>query len=246
MDIISSNLFIIILFASFVQSITGFGFAVVGAPLLLFFMEPREVVSLMVFGAFILNLMVIYKTSGMSDPKVIWPMFFASLIGIIPGVYILKVVDGSILKLLIGSAILLVSFVMAGNYTVKIKRQKLATVLVGILSGFMGGSTSLSGPPVALFLMNQQQDKEAFRANLVRYFCIGNIATLIVMYYMGTMDMVVLKQGIYTIPGIVLGVWLGEKAFQKVSPQMFRWFSLAVVFFCGVMSVGSELLKLLH
>lgn len=246
MDIISSNLFMIVLFASFVQSITGFGFAVVGAPLLLFFMEPREVVSLMIFGALILNLMVIYKTRGRSDPNVIWPMFIASLIGIIPGVYILKVIDGSILKLVIGSAILLVSFVMAGNYAVKIKHQKLATVIVGILSGFMGGSTSLSGPPVALFLMNQQQDKEAFRANLVRYFCLGNIATLIVMYCMGTMNMVVLEQGLYIIPGILLGVWFGEKAFEKVSPQMFRWFSLAVVFFCGAMSVGSELLKRLH
>jgi uncharacterized membrane protein YfcA len=246
MDTASSSLFMVILFASFVQSITGFGFAVIGTPLLLFFMEPKEVVVLMVFGAFMQNLMVTYKTRGMSDPKFIWSMFIASLFGIIPGVYILKVIDGSILKLLIGIAILLASAVMAGNYTVRIKRQKLATVLVGILSGFMGGSTSLSGPPVALFLMNQQKSKEYFRANLVRYFCLGNIATMITMYFMGTMDTVVFKQGIYILPGILLGGWLGEKAFQKVGPQIFRWVSLTIVLFCGAMSVGSELLKRLH
>jgi uncharacterized membrane protein YfcA len=240
-DIISSSIFPIILFSSFVQSITGFGFAVVGTPLLLFFMEPRQVVSLMVAGALILNLMVIYKTRGMSDPKVIWPMFIASLFGIIPGVYILKVIDGSILKFCIGILILLVAVFMASNYVVAIKRQRLATILVGIVSGFMGGSTSLSGPPVALFLMNQQQDKEAFRANLVRYFCLGNIATLVVMYYMGTVDTDILKQGISAIPGILLGVWLGEKAFTKVSPQLFRWITLAVIFFCGSASVIGEL-----
>lgn len=243
MDIISGNLFIIILFSSFIQSITGFGFAVVGTPLLLFFMEPKQVVSLMVFGALLLNLMVIYKTRGRSDPKVIWPMFLASLLGIIPGVYVLKVIDGSTLKLCIGILILLVSFFMASNYVVKIKREKLATIVVGIVSGFMGGATSLSGPPVALFLMNQQQDKEAFRANLVRYFCLGNIATLIVMYFMETMDIHVLRQGIYAVPGVLLGVWLGEKAFTKVSPQVFRWITLAVIFFCGGISVVSELLK---
>lgn len=246
MDSIAGNIFMVILFASFVQSITGFGFAVVGTPLLLFFMDPKEVVILMVFGAFMQNLMVIYKTRGISDPKFIWPLFIASLLGIVPGVYILKVVDGSVLRLLIGIAVLLASAVMARNFTVKITHEKLATVLVGILSGFMGGSTSLSGPPVALFLMNQRQNKESFRANLVRYFCLGNIATLIVMYYMGTMDMAVLKLSIYIVPGILLGVWLGEKVFKKVSPQMFRWVSLAVVFFCGAMSVGSELLKRLH
>ncbi len=246
MDIMANSIFSIILFSSFVQSITGFGFAVVGAPLLLFFMEPRQVVSLMVFGALILNLLVIYKTKGQSDPKVIWPMFIASLFGIIPGVYILKVIDGSLLKLCIGILILLVSFFMASNYVVTIKREKLATVLVGIVSGFMGGSTSLSGPPVALFLMNQQQDKEAFRANLVRYFCLGNIATLIVMYYMDTMDIGVLKQGMYAVPGVFLGVWLGEKAFTKVSPKLFRWITLAVIFFCGAMSVVSEVVKRLN
>lgn len=246
MDIIASNLFMIILFASFIQSITGFGFAVVGTPLLLFFMNPKEVVMLMVFGAFMQNLMVICKTRGKSDPKFILPLFTASLLGIIPGVYILNVVDGSLLKFLIGIAVLLASAVMAGNFTVKITHEKLATVLVGILSGFLGGSTSLSGPPVALFLMNQRQDKEAFRANLVRYFCLGNVATLIVMYYMGTMDITALKPGIYMVPAILLGVWLGEKAFKKVSPQMFRWVSLAVVFFCGAMSVGSELFKRFH
>lgn len=246
MELLSSNLFMVIFFASFIQAITGFGFAVVGTPLLLFFMEPKEVVMLMVFGAFMQNMMVTYKTRGMSDPKFIWPMFIASLFGIIPGVYILKVVDGSILKLFIGIAILLAAALIAKNYTVKIKHQKLATVLVGILSGFMGGSTSLSGPPVALFLMNQQQDREYFRANLVRYFCLGNIATLITMYFMGTMDMAVFTKAIYIIPGILLGVSLGEKAFQKIGPQIFRWVSLAIVFFCGAMSVGGELLKLFH
>lgn len=243
MDILSSNIFAIILFSSFIQSITGFGFAIVGTPLLLFFMEPRPVMSLMAFGALLLNSMVIYKTRGMSDPKVIWPLFASSLLGIIPGVYILKIIDPTLLKLCIGVLILVVSLFMASNYVVTIKREKLATVLVGIMSGFMGGATSLGGPPIVLFLMNQQQDKEAFRANLVRFFCFGNIATLIVMYCMDTVDTSIFKQLIYIIPGVVIGAWLGEKAFAKVSPSFFRWLTLVIIFSCGVISVTSALVK---
>ncbi|WP_378954487.1 sulfite exporter TauE/SafE family protein [Pelosinus sp. sgz500959] len=243
MDIIVNNTFIIILFSSVIQSITGFGFAVVGTPLLLFFMKPQQAVSLVTFGALLLNMMVIYKTRGMSNPKVIWPLFVASLFGILPGVYILKVIDPSILKLCIGILILLVSFLMASNYVMVIKREKLATVLVGVVSGFMGGATSLSGPPVALFLMNQQQDKETFRANLVRFFCFGNIATLIIMYYMDTVDRGVFEQLGYAVPAVLIGVWLGEKAFVKVSPKFFRWLTLGTVFFCGIMSVVSVVVK---
>ena len=243
MDVLASNTFFIILLSSLIQSITGFGFAVVGTPLLLFFMQPTQVVSLMTFGALLLNLSVIYKTRGMADPKVIWPLFTASLFGIIPGVYVLKVIDPTLLKLCIGVLILLVSIFMASNYVMTIKNEKLATILVGMVSGFMGGSTSLSGPPVALFLMNQQQDKEAFRANLVRFFCFGNIATLLVMYYMDTVDTGAIKQLVYAIPGVFIGVWLGEKVFVKVSPKAFRWLTLGIIFFCGVISVISALPK---
>lgn len=243
MDIASGTTFLIILFSALIQSITGFGFAVVGVPLLLFFMEPRQVVSIMSIGALILNLMVIYKTKGMSNHKVVWPLFFASLFGLVPGVYILKIMDPSNLKLCIGFLILLVAFLMASNYVINIKREKLATVLVGIASGFMGGSTSLSGPPVALFLISQQQNKEEFRANLVRYFCLGNIATLLIMYYMDTMDTDGIRHFIYVVPGLLIGVWLGEKAFAKISPGFFKQLTLAVIFLCGAISVGGELIK---
>jgi len=243
MDILAISIVIIIFFSSMIQSITGFGFAIVGTPLLLLFMEPRQVISLMTICGLLLNLMVIIKTRGRSDPKVIWPLFAASLFGIVPGVYILKVIDPSILKLCIGILILLVAFFMASNYVMTIKNEKLATILVGIVSGFMGGSTSLGGPPVALFLMNQQQDKEAFRANLVRFFCYGNIATLIIMYYMDTLDTGIFSHLIYAIPGVLVGVWLGEKSFAKVSPKFFRWLTLFIIFFCGVVSVVSVLVK---
>jgi len=200
----------------------------------------------MVFGALLQNLIMTHKTKGMSDHKVIWTLFTASLLGIIPGVYILKVIDPALLKLSIGIVILLVSFFMISNYVVTIKREKLATVLVGIVSGFMGGSTSLMGPPVALFLMNQQQDKVAFRANLVRFFCLGNIATLIVMYYMDTVDTSIFKQIKYVIPGILIGTWIGEKAFAKVSPKFFRYLTLTIIFSCGVMSITNALVKQFH
>lgn len=241
MDIFAMNIFIIIFLSSFLQSITGFGFAVVGTPLLLFFMEPRQVVSLMTIGSLLLNLMVIYKTGGRSDPKAIWPLCTASLFGIILGVYILKVIDPSVLKLSIGILILLLGFLMTSNYVFIIKREKLATILVGIVSGFMGGSTSLSGPPVVFFLMNQQKDKEAFRANLVRFFCFGNFATLITRYYMDAFDTGIFTHLIYAIPGVLAGVWLGEKIFAKVNPKLFRWLTLAIIFICGAVSVASAL-----
>lgn len=243
MDLISISILSIVTFSSFVQSITGFGFAAVSAPLLLFFMNPNYVVGLTVFGALISNLWVIYKTKGKSDPKLVWPMFTSSLFGVLPGVYLLKIVDASILKLCIGILILLMSLFMAANFVIKIKKLKLATIGVGFVSGFLGGSTSLNGPPVALFFMNQQQDKETLRANIVHYFLLANIATLFIMYLMRTIDIGTIKQSLYVIPGVLLGTWIGEKVFIKISPVIFRRISLGIIFLCGAISVISGIIK---
>ncbi|VBB08247.1 sulfite exporter taue/safe [Lucifera butyrica] len=246
MDITMIYVWLTVFFAAMAQSITGFGFAVVGAPLLLLVMEPKQVVSLMLMGAFVLNCMVISQTRGQGDLKMVWLMFLASLFGILPGVYVLKVIDVSVLKLYIGIIIILVSISMFGNYAVPLKRPRLAILLVGIISGFMGGSTSMSGPPVALFLMNQQQDKQAFRANTVRYFCLCNITTLFIMYYAGTLDANILRHSPYLLSGVVLGVCFGERIFRRMAPQVFRQIAAAVVFLSGVMSVGGEIIKWIY
>lgn len=59
-------------------------------------------------------------------------------------------------------------------------------------------------------------------------------------------DRCLLRDSAYMLPGVIAGVWLGEKVFHQINAQMFRWVTVAIVFFCGVMSVGSELIKLMH
>lgn len=236
-------LFLTVIFASTMQAVTGFGFNIVGAPMLMLFIAPKQVVSLSIFGALILNLMVIHKTRGQGNLRMVLPMFAASMLGILPGVYVLKIVDGSLLKLAVGAIVVLMSIAMASNLSVNIRHERFASIVAGGIGGFMGGATSMSGPVVAMFLMNQQQDKAAFRANLVRYFCLGNIVTLGTLYYMGVMDTAVFRMIGYIVPGVLIGTWLGEKAFHRVSPVAFRRLIITVLIGCGLMSVGSEVVK---
>lgn len=238
-------LFLTVVFASTLQAITGFGFNIVGTPLLMLFIAPKQVVSLAIFGALILNIMVIHKTRGQGDLRMILPMFAASTLGILSGVYILKIIDGGTLKIAVGAIVVLMSLALATDFTVTIRRERLASIFVGGLSGFMGGATSMSGPVVAMFLMNQRQDKAALRANLVRYFCLGNIITLGTLYFMGVMDTTVFQLAGYIVPGVFVGTWLGEKVFHCVSPTAFRRLVITVLICCGFASLGSEMARYL-
>ncbi|MPN61048.1 hypothetical protein SDC9_208782 [bioreactor metagenome] len=93
--------------------------------------------------------------------------------------------------------------------------------------------------------MNQQQDKETLRANIVHYFFLANTITLLIMYLMKTIDIATMNQSIYVIPGVVVGAWIGENYFVKISPIIFRKLSLGIIFFCGAISILSGLMKIL-
>jgi uncharacterized membrane protein YfcA len=243
MGLTALYLFLTVVFASTMQSITGFGFNIVGTPILMMFIAPKQVVSLAIFGALILNLMVIHKTRGQGSLQIVLPMFAASVAGILPGVYMLKILDSSLLKLVVGIIVILMAVALALNFSITIKRERLAAILAGGIGGFMGGATSMSGPVVVMFLMNQKQDKVAFRANLVRFFCLGNIMTLAIMYVMGVVDTAVFGLAGYIVPGVLVGTWLGDKVFERVSPTLFRHLIIVVLIVCGLLSVVSELGK---
>lgn len=245
MTLTSIYLFLTVVFASTMQAVTGFGFNIIGTPLLMLFIAPKQVISLVIFGALILNLLVIHKTKGQGNRETVLTMFAASVVGILPGVYVLKIADASLLKVAVGVIVVLMSIAMAFKFSVTIKRERLASVLAGGIGGFMGGATSMSGPVVAMFLMNQQQDKVTFRANLVRFFCLNNIVVLATMYVMGVMDTSVLELAGYIVPGALVGTWLGEKAFNRVSAITFRRLIIAVLIVCGLTTIFTEVGKYL-
>ena len=60
---------------------------------------------------------------------------------------------------------------------------------------------------------------------------------------MGVMDVAVLPLISYIVPGVLIGTWLGEKAFHRVSPAVFRQVVIMVLISCGLMSVGPEVVK---
>jgi uncharacterized membrane protein YfcA len=239
-------IFAVVLAAGVLQTITGFGFALVAAPLLTFVLSPKEAVIAVLFIGLLMKALMVYKTWHEGEFSRILLIFAASIVGALPGAYVLSVVSDSALKAFIGLTLVLVTLAMAADRTVAIRRHRLAQTVVGLLSGFLGATTSLNGPPIVLYLMNEGHDKTTMRANLVRYFFLGNAATLAISYLMGTVAAGRLAvTAAAALPAIVLGWWLGDKIFARCDAALFRRISLAVISISGLVTCGLGLLPLL-
>jgi uncharacterized membrane protein YfcA len=184
--------------ASLSQAVTGFGFALVAAPLLTFIMGPKETVMFLLFSGLFMKAVMVYKTRHQGHSREVLVLFLGSLLGALPGSYILRIADSGTIKMVIGIILLLATAVLVADFRFRIVRHRLAQIVFGFLSGFCGATTGLNGPPVVCYYLNEELPKEAMRANLVRFFILGNTGTLLLSYYWAPFSREALSSLLYT------------------------------------------------
>ncbi|URZ03904.1 sulfite exporter TauE/SafE family protein [Clostridium felsineum] len=236
--------FFSILLASFTQGITGFGFALIAVPLLSFFIpELRNITPIIVIYSLLTNIIILYKSRRYIDlKKVIYLVIFA-IIATPIGTYMLIYVNVTVSKIIIGLVITITAFAMLKNFKIKLKNKKISYGIVGILSGILNGSTGLSGPPIVLFLTNQNVDKNVFRANLTFFGLATNIFTIILFYLEGIINISVIHFTLLYFPALIIGVLIGIVVSTKINERIFRNITIYLIILLGLYTSMSSIFK---
>lgn len=153
--------------------------------------------------------------------------------------YLLSSLASSTLKVLIGSIIALFAISLLFGFRRTIENEKLAFAPVGFLSGLLGGSTSIGGPPVVLFFANQGAEKQVFRVNLEAYLSVLSLGAVIAFFFNNLINAEVINYTIIFLPAMILGGLTGIKVADKVEEEMFRIIVLFVVIIAGLLSIAS-------
>ena len=231
-----------ILFAgAFLQGLTGFGYSLFSLPLLALLMPVSAAVPMLCLTSIFLNLSVFLKARKSLDLKRILPLLISGAAAIPAGVWLLQTANESALKIIVGVIVTLSSIIYLSGFRVTVRREKLAMIPVGFLSGLLNGATSFSGPPVILFFANQRVGKHEFRASLATYFLLLNIIAVPAFIAGGLLTGAGALKTLYLFPAVVLGVLLGIKMADVVSEERFRFAALIALGILGVFSVISGL-----
>ena len=238
--------FFVFILSSFTQTATGFGYAIITAPLLALVLDPKETVMLTMLTGLINRLMMMGAIKNAGSFKAIFPLITASILAAIPGAYVMTLISSDGLKLFIGILLLVFTVALWKNYHLPVKHHKYVEALVGACSGFLATTTSINGPPLVLYYLNakEEENKGTFRGNLTRYFLLINIASIIISYFAGTLKPEELwRQTLLSVPALWIGFTLGEKLFHRINAVTFRKASLALVFVSSLAIIGSIVLK---
>lgn len=155
---------------------------------------------------------------------------FGSIMGSIPGGYVLNAIPAAYLQILLGIMLLAVLLLMGRKFEINIKNKTAGRIAAGFISGFSAAMTSISGPPVALYFLAEWRDKTVTRANMCWIFAFGSLGTmasLLAAESFISADLMLLA--VYAALPLLLGMWLGERCFHKINQRLFIRLSKAFV-----------------
>lgn len=224
--------------AGVISGMTGFGFALVTAPLLVLVLPARLAVPIISVLSLLSHLVVLVETVRNVHLTRIWLLVLGGVIGSPLGVYLLLLLEPASLKLFIGVVTTLFALALLVGFKRPIRNERLAALPIGLASGLLGGSTSMSGPPVVLFFSNQNVDKPAFRANLNLYFILLACVTLPAQLVAGLLTRQVATYLLWFSPALLVGTLAGMWLARRVDEQAFRRLTLLVVIATGLSAIA--------
>ncbi len=205
-----------------VQGCGGFGMALIAAPALMFVLEPAEVVPTVILLSLPNTLLVAYDGRKHIQPPLLAPLVIGGMVGMPFGVWALRVINADLMKVLIGSFVVLFAMTLLAGWRRPLTNMRRALFPVGVCSGFLGGSTSMGGPPVILFLANQETPKNVFRSNIVAHFCFINVVGLSMLWLNGLVTWPLVGQAAIFLPAMLVGTYCGARLSRIMPEQQFR------------------------
>ncbi len=214
--------------AFYMKGITGTGTGAVLVSLCTLVLAAKEVIVLKAFVA-VLGGFAMLKIDPVSIEKRYWiPIAAFMAVGSALGAIALTIIDKDIFEIVLGCAFLIVSLWWL-IFKTKIRERDLKTPessnpldwLISSICGFLGGFIGVNAP-VLITWFSRQLGKAHLRRLLVLIFIPAALAETGTFIVTGLFTKQILLYGLFMIPFMAAGIYLGNKSFHKISETAFR------------------------
>ena len=225
---------VVIFIGSYVQSSLGFGLAIISAPVL-FFIDPLYVPAPITVAAFTLSLANAAKHAHSISFSGLKFAVVGRIPGTIAGGLLLVWISLDQLALWLGVSVLVAVLLSLSN--ISLRPTPGAMFSAGFLSGFMGTSSSIGGPPLALLLQHEEND--FIRANMAAFFCVSCLMSLIMLAAVDRFGIEQIVVSLPLMPATLAGYWVAMKTLHKISHRVLRFASLFLCATAGTAAIIS-------
>ncbi len=233
--------FILVVFiASALQGITGFGSALIAAPLLLLiFDKDTSVISLSII-SIALNLFLFLTINKPVYKKTFYNLFIPAVIGLPFGIILLDILPIKTLRILVGFLAITFAFLLFSKKP-RVESTKLKHRFAGLFYGILHTSTGVSAPPVVLILASENTDKDEMRKTLSFFFLMTSIVSILFFIATKHFTSQAVIYSLWGIPAVILGGWFGSLISKRVSQKQFIWSVFILIAVSIIIAISSAI-----
>jgi uncharacterized membrane protein YfcA len=230
----------IILFTSTIQSIAGFGFALLAVPLLVLFVDLHQAVIVSTLLGTVSNFGQTWQLRHHQHRAIASRFIVASCLGAPFGFALFRYGNQSVLKVLLGIAVLFGVWMLARGRDLQNAHVALDW-LMGWLSGVLLMATSTNGPPIVFTLQARRLEPDTQRATLNLIFSVTGVFSICVFALARKIHADEIVVSLVTAPLMLLGVYVGVILRKRIDAVAFRKMVLVLLTLGGVSSIASAL-----
>lgn len=231
----SALLIVVIVFAAaFLQSLAGFGFAVMIMPLFtlaLGLQIAAPTVALTALTVYCINVLRFRRALNLGE---VARLGAASVLGVPVGIWLLSSVDETLVTR--GLGVLLISFAV---YTLARPAtswvpSRLWVYPAGFLAGCLGGAYNTPGPPAIIYGSLRQWPRDEFRAAMQTLFLVSGMVVVASHLATGHLTGEVLTYYLCAVPALALGILAASRVDHKLDRERFRTIVIVMILVLGL------------
>jgi len=250
----ASSIFIVLAATTFgsalLYSISGFGFAVLAAPLFLLFLDPARAIQLIIIISTVLSIVVLRGLLPAIAPWLLLRLALGSLVGLPLGLIAFRYADPILVRAAAGTIIFGFAILMAvsrhrsgqpgqGKHWTAFAMSPGLDLAAGAVSGFAGALVGQPGPPVLIYLLLAGAGARTVRATLLAFFALSYGVTLASHAATIGIPTPTWLAAAILIPFAFLGGLAGRPIGDRLGAEAFAVLAIALLAVAGAYTLGA-------
>lgn len=221
--------------AYFIKGLCGFANTLVFTTILSFGTPNVNISPIDLLIGYPTNLILTWENRKKLDSKVYLPLIALVIIGSIPGVFMLKNVNTSIIKLIFGVVVIVLGLEMLLREYSKDsgKSSRILLAIIGVASGVLCGLFGV-GALLAAYVSRVTDDSQSFKANISAVFIIDNTFRIILYSTLHILTLDTLKRGLILIHFVLIGLIAGMKCSSILNKNLAKKITALLLVISGI------------
>lgn len=223
--------------AGVVRGFSGFGTAMIVGPVAAAAYNPQAAVVIILIIDALPILPLVVPALRKVDMREIAPVVAGYALALPLGIWFLVTWEPTPLRWFMSIVIFIVVAVLWSGWHYRGPRTVPVRLGVGGVAGFLGGSTSASGPPVILYWMALRTGAGQVRANLLVFLMATEILAFVGFFLSGLLTGPAVSVGIVASPVYLVALLVGARLFGLASEVTYKRIALIIVLVAAVLAM---------